>query len=460
VGLPFLATFAPGAACSRRRPAEAKTTRSARVAGIAEVITDAHVPEAHRGLHSSLYGDSAESAEAAHASSESSEAESLQLPGRLDGSELLDLCSWLREVKSRFDGQALLSHAIGLYAVYDSQDSKAVPWRVSYSRRVHFDLARINNPKALYARVLLLDTTSEHKMWTRARLEEARAEWLQELGVSSEDSAASSSSREISEANVLGQAEKDAFEERKWKLQLAMGQRIQEEDEESDDSSLRRERLRNALEGDDWSAVVSKQTAATEQSVPSDARDTVASPFSSGTVQQGDAGYDTSSISRELTIESVNEVLEAVRPILIADGGDVEVLGVDSRAGTVTIAMLGACTSCPAAPSTIASGIERCLVEHFGADVMREVIRVDSGAEAISEAGMRAAVQGHLGDLQDAMAAEGATAKLHEGASGELQVHVDGSEMLFQLVKSSLTYRFPEFAGRFVVLHGEVPQKA
>eukprot|EP00971_Amphidinium_carterae_P088207 1744747-Amphidinium_carterae.1 len=36
--------------------------------------------------------------------------------------------------------------------------------------------------------------------------------------------------------------------------------------------------------------------------------------------------------------------------------------------------LMQACTSCPAAPSTIESGIERCLVEHYGDDVIKEVV--------------------------------------------------------------------------------------
>lgn len=58
----------------------------------------------------------------------------------------------------------------------------------------------------------------------------------------------------------------------------------------------------------------------------------------------------------------VAQVLELVRPSLIADGGDVELVDV-SEDGEVTVRLTGACKGCPLSQMTLANGIERILKE-------------------------------------------------------------------------------------------------
>lgn len=58
-------------------------------------------------------------------------------------------------------------------------------------------------------------------------------------------------------------------------------------------------------------------------------------------------------------IERVEEVLDQIRPMLRADGGDVEV--VDVQEGVVLVRLLGACMGCPAATMTLKAGIEETL---------------------------------------------------------------------------------------------------
>merc|ERR1711862_442220 len=122
--------------------------------------------------------------------------------------------------------------------------------------------------------------------------------------------------------------------------------------------------------------------------------------------------------------------------------------------GVVMLGLLGACTTCPAAPATMGGGIEKALRDHFGADVVREVVRVDSGAEAVSHEAMRRAVVAHLSTLDESLSRDGASAWLLPAAEepdGRFEVQFSGSPMLLQLVQSSLTYRFPELAGRLRV---------
>ena len=55
--------------------------------------------------------------------------------------------------------------------------------------------------------------------------------------------------------------------------------------------------------------------------------------------------------------EKVEEVLEKIRPSLIADGGNVEL--VEVKDGVVKVRMQGACAGCPMSQMTLKMGIER-----------------------------------------------------------------------------------------------------
>ena len=57
--------------------------------------------------------------------------------------------------------------------------------------------------------------------------------------------------------------------------------------------------------------------------------------------------------------EEVEEVLESVRPMLIADGGNVELVDIDD--GVVKVRLVGACVSCSSSTMTLKMGIEKAL---------------------------------------------------------------------------------------------------
>jgi len=61
----------------------------------------------------------------------------------------------------------------------------------------------------------------------------------------------------------------------------------------------------------------------------------------------------------------VEQVLAEVRPVLQADGGDVEL--VDIAGGVVKVRLKGACKGCPMAPMTLKGGIEAVLKERIPA---------------------------------------------------------------------------------------------
>ena len=57
--------------------------------------------------------------------------------------------------------------------------------------------------------------------------------------------------------------------------------------------------------------------------------------------------------------QQVQVVLDRVRPFLIADGGDIELLSVDGNSAMVRLT--GACANCPSAHMTLHVGIETAL---------------------------------------------------------------------------------------------------
>ena len=55
--------------------------------------------------------------------------------------------------------------------------------------------------------------------------------------------------------------------------------------------------------------------------------------------------------------EKVEAILEKIRPNLQADGGDVELVGIEG--GIVKLRLQGACAGCPMSQMTLKMGIER-----------------------------------------------------------------------------------------------------
>ena len=70
--------------------------------------------------------------------------------------------------------------------------------------------------------------------------------------------------------------------------------------------------------------------------------------------------------------EKVEKVLDKIRPSLMADGGNVEL--VDVEAGTVKVRLTGACGGCPMSQMTLKMGIERLLKKEL--PEIKEVVSV------------------------------------------------------------------------------------
>ena len=70
--------------------------------------------------------------------------------------------------------------------------------------------------------------------------------------------------------------------------------------------------------------------------------------------------------------EKVEEVLNKIRPTLMRDGGNVELIEVND--GTVKVTLTGACAGCPMSTMTLKMGIEKILKEEI--PEIKEVIAV------------------------------------------------------------------------------------
>ncbi len=65
--------------------------------------------------------------------------------------------------------------------------------------------------------------------------------------------------------------------------------------------------------------------------------------------------------TEQTMVDKVQVVLDKLRPFLLRDGGDCELVDVED--GIVKLRLLGACGSCPSSTITLKAGIERALLE-------------------------------------------------------------------------------------------------
>ncbi len=70
--------------------------------------------------------------------------------------------------------------------------------------------------------------------------------------------------------------------------------------------------------------------------------------------------------------DKVEEVLDKIRPVLVRDGGNVELVEVND--GTVKVKLVGACAGCPLSTITLKNGIERILKQEI--PEVKEVVAV------------------------------------------------------------------------------------
>ncbi|KAD6120207.1 hypothetical protein E3N88_11478 [Mikania micrantha] len=154
------------------------------------------------------------------------------------------------------------------------------------------------------------------------------------------------------------------------------------------------------------------------------------------TVKTMAAGGLYSAQQFELTPENVDTVLDDVRPYLIADGGNVDVVSVQD--GVVSLRLQGACESCPSSTTTMKMGIERILKEKFG-DAVKDIVQVYDQQPAETTA-----VNAHLEILRPAIANFGGNVEVLSVNGAECVVKYTGPESIGSGVKAAIKEKFTD----------------
>ncbi|XP_057516215.1 nifU-like protein 1, chloroplastic [Amaranthus tricolor] len=142
----------------------------------------------------------------------------------------------------------------------------------------------------------------------------------------------------------------------------------------------------------------------------------------------------------ELTVKNVDLVLEDVRPYLIADGGNVDVISVDD--GVITLQLQGACESCPSSTTTMKMGIERVLKEKFG-DSVKDIRQVNE--EQVNETTVEA-VNRHLDILRPAIKNYGGEVEVIAIKGADCTVKYKGPDTIGSGIKAAIKEKFPDIS--------------
>lgn len=77
---------------------------------------------------------------------------------------------------------------------------------------------------------------------------------------------------------------------------------------------------------------------------------------------------------REEALQKITKAIDEVRPYLVADGGDVELVDLTDD-NTVKVRLMGACDGCPFSMMTLQAGIEQAIRKNF--PEMKELVAVE-----------------------------------------------------------------------------------
>jgi len=164
---------------------------------------------------------------------------------------------------------------------------------------------------------------------------------------------------------------------------LAFGDDEEDDDDDDDDwdddDDLFAEMQMTAAAMGRASDVMGGSSAPDEAAPFSVESDDVVSPFDA-TAEENTATGATEEGELVFNRETVDKVLDEIRPYLISDGGNVSVESVDEATKNVYLKLEGACGSCPSSTVTMQMGIERVLKENFAG--LGEVIQVEDEENA------------------------------------------------------------------------------
>ncbi|PIA60941.1 hypothetical protein AQUCO_00300452v1 [Aquilegia coerulea] len=140
----------------------------------------------------------------------------------------------------------------------------------------------------------------------------------------------------------------------------------------------------------------------------------------------------------ELNAKNVDFVLEDVRPYLISDGGNVDVVSVED--GIISLKLQGACGSCPSSTTTMKMGIERVLKEKFG-DAVKDIRQVFD--EQQNELNVEV-VNRHLDILRPAIQNYGGSVEVLSIDGGDCHVKYEGPDSIGSGIKAAIKEKFPD----------------
>ncbi|CEF99126.1 NIF system FeS cluster assembly, NifU,C-terminal [Ostreococcus tauri] len=139
----------------------------------------------------------------------------------------------------------------------------------------------------------------------------------------------------------------------------------------------------------------------------------------------------------ELTMENVDAALDEVRPYLIADGGNVELVTIDD--GMIVVRLNGACGTCASSTATMKGGIEKLLKQKFGAAV-DEVVNVSGDAEEMTVETLEA----HLEKLRKSITSYGGEVSVESlDSRGICILRFKGPQALAFSIAQALKQKFP-----------------
>jgi hypothetical protein len=206
------------------------------------------IPISHRGLHEFLYSNDDE-----HTAIEVAVTPDLAN----NGAEIVSLEVWRAASQN--------AKIAGVYAVFDLEHRTQY---IGYSRNVLLSLnghvAQNGEQKCAFVRV------QNFKFPKRQEMEDLRDAWIAELdrtppGNAAENGMWASTVGEVAKA-AMSEAERQAYEEKKLKLQKAMADTtLSKQAESTDKSDVERQRqLEAAVKNDDWSVIIDAQTQETK----------------------------------------------------------------------------------------------------------------------------------------------------------------------------------------------------
>ena len=210
------------------------------------------------------------------------------------------------------------------------------------------------------------------------------------------------------------------------------------------------------MEGGDWSAVIDAQTSETiDQSVDDSTNSNdrtannnspvVTTPFARASVHRSVGNVSPNDLTLDMNEDTVDKVLDDVRPYLIADGGNVDVVSVVN--GIIALQLQGACGTCPSSTSTMKMGIERSLRAAFG-DQLKEVISV--GGPPDSSANVES-VDMHLNMLRGAIAAYGGSVEVMEVSNGRAVLKYEGPKPIGYGMVAAVKDKFKDLRDVMVI---------